>query len=1086
MRKILTVIMLLTGFAARSQQYYFANYSLDDGLPHSRVNSILQDKDGYIWIASSMGISRFDGHQFNNYTTKDGLGDNKITTLYETKEGLLLAGHENGTLSYWTGKRFNNVKLDEDTRRIFCISPDSKGYLWIGTQASGAFRIKTENLIDHLNKREFERFDNKPEIGLTRDVTSILEDHTGQLWFVTDLGIKKRNNVTGKFEFFLPREIDFVQFSSICEDGNNEIWLGTVTAGAFRYSKKEGRFISYNSENSSLSSNFVSCLHKDKKGRMMVGTWGGGFSVFENGKGENITEANGLAENKVRSLIEDREGNIWIGTNQNGVSCFRGKQFHGFLRSKTGGNIQVGAVMQDRKGQMWFGSNNGVFVMDQNSTYPHKLDFLLGLEDIEITSIIEDKTGNIWIATWGSGIILVKPGSNKAEKFQGKIPFSEPSTFSEQYVHTIKTDSKGRIWISMLRGLALFQPSENTLNTFTKKDGLSDISTTDIEEDNEGNIWIGSAGGGLTKYDGKKFTAVNQAENPVYPAISSLKKDSKGGIWVATEGGGIYFWNGTSFKNYNTNDGIASNFVSLIETDNNGRIWLGTNRGLCSFDPVKKESILFDKSDKSSRIEAKPNAGFPDNKGNLWFGTTNGVLVFDPATIKINTVESITRITAVKVFQDTITEENTRLNHKRNYISFYFNGICFSDPEKVKYQYELEGFDNGWQEPSSLNFVTYNNLPPANYTFRVRSCNNDGIWNETPITFSFTITPPYWMTWWFYTVCAVVILFALFLFIKFRTRNLRREKRTLEKLVNERTAEIVNQKEEIENQRDELRVNSAIIEQKNLSITDSIRYAKRIQLATLPYRDVVFESLKESFILYKPKDIVSGDFYAYSKRKSKILIAVADCTGHGVPGAFMSMIGTNLFNQVINENGITRPSEILNLMNIGIERALKQDETDNHDGMDIIVCALDFENDIFEFSGANRPLLIIRKEPEVVYPGEEEYGAHIRIIRPDKHPIGGFRQEAKTWFNNRHFVFKPGDMIFLYSDGYADQFGGEKGKKLLSKRLRNYLLEIKDEPVNEQEKLLDRYFEKWRGRLEQVDDVLIIGIRYPVLEGLPV
>jgi serine phosphatase RsbU (regulator of sigma subunit) len=249
---------------------------------------------------------------------------------------------------------------------------------------------------------------------------------------------------------------------------------------------------------------------------------------------------------------------------------------------------------------------------------------------------------------------------------------------------------------------------------------------------------------------------------------------------------------------------------------------------------------------------------------------------------------------------------------------------------------------------------------------------------------------------------------------------------------------------------------------------------------------VIFRNLPEAFILYKPKDIVSGDFYAFAKRGSKIILAVADCTGHGVPGAFMSMIGTNLFNQVINEKGITQPAEILNQLDIGIERALKQDETDNHDGMDIVICSMDFSSGIFEYAGANRPLWIMHRSPlETLYPegpGDRNdlYGGHMCLIRPDKVPIGGFHLSARNIFTNHRIVFQPGDSLYLFTDGFADQFGGELGKKLLSKRFRDYLISIRDEPMDQQEKLLDNFFEKWKGSREQVDDVLVVGIRYPV------
>ena len=1079
MRFIAIIILLISSSFLFSQQYYFSNYGLDDGLPHSRINHLCQDAKGYIWIATGMGVSKFDGFTFKNYTTNDGLGDNKVSTIFETKDGTLIFGHDNGSISYWNGKKFQSYSLEKETKRIFCISSDNDGNIWIGTQASGAIKIKEEGLIENLKNKNYEKFDHHK--GLTHDVTSVLTDHLNRLWFVTDLGIKLMNRQTKKFDFYIPKGVDFVQFSCITEDINNDIWLGTVTSGVFKYSKNLNRFVNFNLENSSLGSNFITTIKSTREGKILIGTWGGGFSIYNGNELLSVNEGNGLCENKIRSVLEDREGNVWIGSNQNGLSCFNSNQFKFFLKSKTAINNPVGAILIDSKGKVWCGSNNGIFLSDnKNLNDFRKIEFITNGEEIEVTSIIEDKNGIIWVSTWGAGILLIQPNNYNVERFQGKIPSTSDPTFSEQYVHTLKRDSKGKIWISMLRGLAVYNPLENNIKTFTKNDGLSDINTTDIQEDNKGKIWIGSANSGITIFENNQFKPLINTNIPIYPAISSITKSEDGKIWIATEGGGIYSFDGNKFKNFNTNNGLVSNFVTLIESDLIGKIWLGTNKGICVFNTKNYESIIYDKFGKNSHIETKPNSSFLDSKGRIWFGTINGILQFNPSELKTNKIETITSINLVKVYQDSLFENNVALNYKNNYLSFYFNGICFSDPERVKYQYQLQGFDDSWQAPTYLNFATYNNLNPGKYKFLVKSCNNSGIWNKKPAVFYFEITPPFWVTWWFYIVVIVLTIILIVIFIKFRERNLRLEKRRLEDLIGERTIEVVRQKEEIENQRDELKINSNIIEQKNLAITDSIRYAKRIQLATLPYKDIIKKDLPHSFILYKPKDIVSGDFYAFAKKDEEIIIAVADCTGHGVPGAFMSMIGTNLFNQIINEKKITKPAEILNQLNIGIERALKQDESENHDGMDMIICSFNFKKNIFQYAGANRPLWMIRKTPINSKNSDIEIfdkSELLEIIKADKNPIGGFNQDQKDPFTNHEVEFTKGDLVYLFTDGLADQFGGLHGKKLLSKRLKDFLIEIKDESMQRQEILLDNYFEKWRGRHEQVDDVLMIGIK---------
>lgn len=272
----------------------------------------------------------------------------------------------------------------------------------------------------------------------------------------------------------------------------------------------------------------------------------------------------------------------------------------------------------------------------------------------------------------------------------------------------------------------------------------------------------------------------------------------------------------------------------------------------------------------------------------------------------------------------------------------------------------------------------------------------------------------------------------------------------LEQMVNERTREVLLQKE--------------VIEQKNNEITESLLYAKRIQSAILPDMKLIYKTLEQSFILYLPKDIVSGDFYSFSQKDNIVIIAAADCTGHGVAGAFMSMIGTSLLNQIINEKGITEPSQILGQLNQGIVNALKQRDSESNDGMDISLCTIDLDKNKLKFSGANRPLWLLRNNEMLVY-------------KPNKFPIGGLQVYHTEAFTQHEIDLIKGDAIYIFSDGFSDQFGGGKGKKLMTKKFKDELMQIQHLNMKEQENYLLGLFNKWKGNLEQVDDVLIIGIR---------
>jgi len=305
----------------------------------------------------------------------------------------------------------------------------------------------------------------------------------------------------------------------------------------------------------------------------------------------------------------------------------------------------------------------------------------------------------------------------------------------------------------------------------------------------------------------------------------------------------------------------------------------------------------------------------------------------------------------------------------------------------------------------------------------------------------------------------LIALSLLGLIITFVIYNQYRQKQKANRELEEKNTAIRKQKREIENQK-------LIVENQNKEITDSINYARQIQQAILPSDLLISKVLPDHFILYKPKAIVSGDFYFFAEKSDRIFIAAVDCTGHGVPGAFMSMIGHNLLNQIINEKGISEPAEILNQLNKGVRTVLQQDSerSENRDGMDIAFMAIHKSMKTVEYAGANRPLYLIRN-------------GVITETKGDKFPIGGLQYEGERTFTNKTVEVQDGDSLYMFSDGYADQFGGEKGKKFMVKNLQNTLLQIQSKPIHDQKNILDTTIEMWRGSLEQIDDILVIGVQ---------
>ena len=297
--------------------------------------------------------------------------------------------------------------------------------------------------------------------------------------------------------------------------------------------------------------------------------------------------------------------------------------------------------------------------------------------------------------------------------------------------------------------------------------------------------------------------------------------------------------------------------------------------------------------------------------------------------------------------------------------------------------------------------------------------------------------------------------------------NLELQKETttlLEKKVKQRTLEIEKQKEEIEAINETLMQQKVLMEKRNHDITSSINYARRIQDAVLPDLRSFKRSVPNCFVLYIPRDIVSGDFYWFAQKENQIIVAAADCTGHGVPGAFMSILGDSYLNQIVNLQGITKADSILSRLHGQIRRALRQSSTENKDGMDISICVIDLGQKHVTFAGAKRPLLYIQNDT-------------IFEIKGDKYSVGGFHTNAENTYTVHQVSFEKTTAFYIFSDGYVDQFGGKQGRKFMTKNFKNLLLQIHQEPMVKQRQLLAQHFEEWKGKHKQIDDVIVVGFQ---------
>ncbi len=1026
-----------------AQIYYFDNYSVSEGLSQSKVFAIIQDRNDYIWLGTEGGVSRFDGVNFENFTSEDGLSLNGVRTIFEDSVGLLWLGHTGGGITRYDGRQFEICKGVDSlfNSDITSIAQDSEGRIWITSAQSGALNILNPEAV--LSEEfQYEKYRGGR---LSDRVFDLFIGKDSTLYFITDIGVQKSNPGSDEFEKFFIKGMGYFQVTSFLEDAEGDFWIGTYNDGLYKYDPGTQDLKFYNTRNG-LAHNFVSTVYEDSYGSIWAGTWGGGLTRIRDGKLKTFNRDNGLQDLKIWAVMEDVEGNILIGTNENGLCIFKGEQFVSFDERNGLVNDQVWAVLQDRTGKFWFGTNGGVSIY--NPDLPPGKDFrhLTADQysiDNQIRFLKEDRQGHIWMGTYGNGTFEYDP---VCEKFSYSFQIN---SYNRQLIVTAMViDQENILWVGTTDGLIYYDIDRRQVQYLSHVHGLAGTDISALYADSKGIIWVGSKGKGITTIEGDSIQQL-KLEYDFTP--NCFAESSDGRIWMGTEGQGIFALKDRKIvKQLSRQDGLLANLITLVNVDEFNNVFIGTNKGLNKY--VASEDKIFTYMEKNGfvGIETKSNSSCLDDEGNFWFGTVGGVVKYDASQQHRSGIDPRTHITRMRInLEEREMAEGLKMGYQENSVIFDFNSICLTNPEMVSYQYKLEGADVNWLPQTCQTTATYPALTPGRYIFRVKACNSDGDWNDEPISYAFQICPPFYATWWFILSCVVVGALSILAYIGMRTRNLRKENLILEEKVKERTAQVVAQKEELA--------------EKNKDITDSIQYAKRIQTAILP-PEIPF---KDTFVLFKPKDIVSGDFYWLLEMNGKEFIAAVDCTGHGVPGAFMSIIGHNMLNKVVKEYGINKPSEILQHLDAEVTKTLhQQDETVTiMDGMDMTLIAYQKDKNLIEFAGAYNPIYLIRNGELIETKG-------------DRFSIGRSEVFTEKNFTNHEIKVQKGDAIYLFSDGYADQFGGESGKKFKIQPMKELILNIQGKTMEEQRSILESTLEAWRGDIEQIDDILIIGRKF--------
>jgi ligand-binding sensor domain-containing protein/serine phosphatase RsbU (regulator of sigma subunit) len=1090
----------------------FTTYNSDDGLAMDAINyghkSSICDREGNIWFGTQGGgVSKYDGKSFINYTAEQGLANNSVRSIAEDKSGNLWFGTNGGGLSKYDGKSFitYTTKQGLANNYVFSIAEDKSGNLWFGTQGGGVSKYDGKSFITYTTEQ-----------GLANNsVRSIAEDKSGNLWFGTDGGGVSKYDGESFTSYSVEQGLANNSVYSVAEDKSGNLWFGTQGGGVSKY---DGNFfIPYTTEQG-LANNYVFSIAEDKSGNLWFGT-SGGVSKYDGNFFITYTTEHGLANSSVFSITEDKSGNLWFGTS-GGVSKYDGESFISFTVEQGLANNNVRSIAEDKSGNLWFGTNGGgVSKYDGESFTNYTIE--QGLANNTVFSIAEDKSGNLWFGTYGG-----------VSKYDGEyfMSYTVEQGLANNTVFSIAEDKSGNLWFGTYGGVSKYDGESFT--SYTIEQGLANNNVNSIAEDKSGNLWFGTNGGGVSKYDGKSFITYTTEQGLANNYVYSIAEDKSGNLWFGTYGGGVNVLRAEEreklqdkkenvnttkevFFTYTTKDGLSDNVIMGIKETKEGNIILGTNFGL---------SVLTGLSNKSIAQGNKPVVevynqftGYPvrdvngggnnngamcyDRNGILWVGNgSNGLtrvdldainksssvpnVVINKVSLKgeavcfysLNNTDNTTlaqqevatygkvlsqaeRGTLQQRFAgiefDGITKfyplpKNLVLPYEHNALTFEFNAIETGCNFMVNYQFMLKGMDNEWSPVTKKREATYNNLSEGNYIFLLKAQSPSGLWSE-PVAFTFTVLPPWHRTWWAYGGYAVLIVLSIWGLIKMQTRVLKKRQEELEYEVKIATVEIRSQKEQIEEAHKE--------------ITDSINYAERIQRSFLATDELLNNNLKDYFVFFQPKDVVSGDFYWAGKlNNGNFAMVNADSTGHGVPGAIMSILNISSIERSI-ENGAIDPSQIFNDTRKSIIERLKKDgsEEGGKDGMDASIICFDFENNKFTYTAAQNPIWVIR-------------GGELIEIKPEKMPIGKHDKDSIP-FVGGEFEIQKGDQIYTLTDGFQDQFGGPKGKKFMVKKMREYLLSISNLTMEEQHQKIKEAFVKWKGKIEQIDDVCVIGVR---------
>ena len=816
----------------------FSTFKVLQGLKTNDIFPMIQDKAGNLWIACfEGGVCKYDGRSFTNYTTAQGLSNDVVWSMLEDRKGNLWFGTLQGGLNKFDGKSFTHYTTKEglSSNDVLSILEDKKGNLWFGTGDGGINKYDGKTFTHYTVKQ-----------GLPGNhVRSIIEDSKGDLWFAIRGGISKFDGKSFS-NYTTEQGLSNADVMCLRQDRKGNFWFSTYGGGLNKF---DGKVIENYSIDQGLPDSHFYNIMEDRTGDLWFDIYDENVIKYDGKSFTQFGTEQGLSNSKVHSMLEDKVGNLWFGTND-GLCKYNGKIFTHFNSGMGFSQKVINNIHEDKMGDIWIGIyGDGFKKFDGKSVIHYTTE--QGLSDNHVMCLLEDSNEVLWIGTHFGGL----------NKFDGNS-FIHFENFPQTGIWTIQKDSKGNIWIGTSKGLYKFDGKNFT--HFGTAQGLSWESIISICEDKNGNLWLGTElDGVINKLDlsaaetGRySFTHYDIKQGSGLLFVYSIIEDETGMLWFGTSNAGVIRFDGKSFTRYTTAQGLSNNSVNSIVEDKTGTLWFLTENGLCKMPPQENNEVEKSKrghiqislfktylhADGFFGVGSHYNSMILGRNGNIWAGASNWLTCYHPEGDLPDTIPPQIKLSGISLFNENINwfnlekqkdttlilgngkrfrnfnfsgltpwynqPENLQLAFDNNYITFQFIGITTNRPKQVRYRYFLDGLDENWSTITDKPEATYNDLPPGNYTFKVKAVNSEGYWSNE-LLYPLTIHPPWWRTWWAYTLYILIFLVSLLSFIKWRESALKKEKVLLEEKVAVRTYDLQKEKEKVDGALTELKATQA-------------------------------------------------------------------------------------------------------------------------------------------------------------------------------------------------------------------------------------------------------------------------------------